>query len=143
MRAVHEVRNGEILGCAAEAAQSAQGPLPALLAAVRAYVEFFVGHPEYLRIHLRGGHAWGLAGAGSRSPSQAHAWDEGIDLYAGIFERGIAAGIFHPGTPRLLARMMLATQQVQLADWVERGMCDEAAGLVADVHAWLRRSFCR
>jgi AcrR family transcriptional regulator len=143
MRAVHDVRNAEILACAAQAAERAPDPLPALLAAVRAYVEFFVGHPEYLRIHLRGGHAWGLAGAGGRSPSQAHAWDEGIDLYAGIFERGIAAGIFHPGSPRLLARMMLATQQVQLADWVERGMSDDAAALVADVHAWLRRSFCR
>jgi TetR/AcrR family transcriptional regulator len=144
MRAVHEARNAEILACAAQAAaERAGGILEGLLAAVRAYVDFFVGHPEYLKLHLRGGHAWGLAGAGSRSRSQAHAWSEGVDLYAGIFERGIAAGVFHSGPPRLLARMMIAMQQVQLSDWVERGMPADADALVADVHAWLRRAFCR
>jgi AcrR family transcriptional regulator len=143
MRAVHAARNAEILARATAAARGATDTLGSLLAAVRAYVEFFAGHPEYLRIHLRGGHAWGLAGAGSRSRSQAHAWDEGIDLYAGIFERGIAEGVFHPGAPRLLARMMIAMQQVQLADWVERGMPEALDALVSDVHAWLRRAFCR
>ncbi len=143
MRAVHATRNREILEASAGAAAAAAGPAEMLLAAVGAYVDFFVGHPDYLRIHLRGGHAWGLAGAGSRSPSQAHAWEEGIDLYAGIFARGIAAGAFPPGPPRLLARMMIAMQQVQLADWVERGMQQDPGDLVADVHAWVRRAFCR
>jgi hypothetical protein len=34
-------------------------------------------------------------------------------------------------------------QQVQLADWVERGMQRDPAALVEDMHAWLRRSLCR
>ncbi len=143
MRAVHTTRNREILEASAAAAEAAAGPAEMLLAAVGAYVDFFVGHPDYLRIHLRGGHAWGLVGAGSRTPSQAHAWEEGIDLYAGIFVRGIGAGVFHPGPPRLLARMMIAMQQVQLADWVERGMQQDPADLVAEVHAWVRRAFYR
>jgi AcrR family transcriptional regulator len=145
MRAVHEARNREILVLArsAAAARAAEGPEPMLLAAVRAYVEFFVGHPDYLRIHLRGGHAWGLAVAGSRSRSQAHAWEEGIELYAGIFERGIAEGVLHPGEPRLLARMMIAMQQVQLADWVERGMRADPEALLGEVEAQLCRSFRR
>ena len=143
MRAVHETRNREILARSATAAAEASQPVEALFAAVAASVDFFVGHPDYLRIHLRGGHAWGLAGAGSRSRSQAHAWDEGIELYSGIFERGIAAGALHPGSTRLLARMTIAMQQVQLADWVEHGMQQDPAELVADMHAWLRRSFCR
>jgi hypothetical protein len=141
MRAVHETRNREILERSAAAAAEASGPLEALFAAVEASVGFFVGHPDYLRIHLRGGHAWGLAGA--RSRSQAHAWDEGIDLYSEIFERGIAAAAFHPGSPRLLARMAIAVQQVQLADWVEQGMQQAPAELVADMHTRLRRAFCR
>jgi TetR/AcrR family transcriptional regulator len=143
MRAVHETRNREILAASAAAAGAAPGPAEALLAAVAAYVDFFVGHPDYLRIHLRGGHAWGLAGAGNPSPAQTHAWEEGIELYAAIFARGVAGGAFHPGPPRLLARMMIAMQQVQLADWVERGMRGSPTELVADVHAWLRRAFCR
>jgi len=143
MRAVQATRNREILALASTAAGQAAGPLERLLAAVRAYVEFFVSHPEYLRIHLRGGHAWGLAGAGSRSRSQAHAWDEGIDLYAALFEAGIAAGVFHSGPARLLARMMIAMQQVQLADWVERGLPGDLEALLANVETQLRRAFCR
>ena len=143
MRAVQATRNREILALASAAAGQAAGPLERMLAAVRAYVEFFVSHPEYLRIHLRGGHAWGLAGAGSRSRSQAHAWDEGIDLYAGLFEAGIAAGVFHPGPARLQARMMIAMQQVQLADWVERGLPGDLQALLASVETQLRRAFCR
>lgn len=143
MRAVQATRNREILALASAAAGRAAGPLERLLAAVRAYVEFFASHPEYLRIHLRGGHAWGLAGAGSRSRAHAHAWDEGIELYARIFEEGIAAQLFHPGEPRLLARMMIAMQQVQLADWVERGMPGDPAALLAGIETQLRRAFCR
>jgi len=143
MRAVHATRNREILAASAAAAGAADGPAEMLLAAVGAYVDFFVGHPDYLRIHLHGGHAWALAGAGKPSPSQAHAWEEGFDLYAGIFERGIDAGVLHAGPPRLLARMMIAMQQVQLADWVERGMQQDPGDLVADVHAWVRRAFFR
>jgi AcrR family transcriptional regulator len=143
MRAIHETRNREILAASSAAAAEHAAPLEALLAAVRAYVEFFVGHPEYLRIHLRGGHAWGLAGAGSRSRAHAHTWDEGIELFAELLERGIADGAFAPGSPRLLARMMIAMQQVQLADWAERGMREAPDSLVAEMHAWLRRAFCR
>jgi AcrR family transcriptional regulator len=143
MRAVHEARNREILARSARAAADAAGPLEQLLAATRASVEFFVGHPDYLRIHLRGGHAWALDAAAARTRSQAHAWDEGIELYSGIFESGIASAVFHPGSPRLLARMVIAMQQVQLADWVERGMQQAPAALVGDMHAWLRRSLCR
>ena len=39
--------------------------------------------------------------------------------------------------------MMIAMQQVQLADWVEGGMQQSPGDLVADVHAWVRRAFCR
>ena len=143
LRAVQETRNREILALATAAAVRAAGAQQRLLAAVRAYVEFFTSHADYLRIHLRGGHAWGLAGAGSRSRAHAHAWDEGIDLYARIFEEGIAADAFHAGEPRLLARMMIAMQQVQLADWVERGMPGDAPALLAAIETQLRRAFCR
>jgi AcrR family transcriptional regulator len=143
MRAVHEARNREILARSARAIADAAGPLEQLLAAARASLEFFVAHPDYLRIHLRGGHAWGLDAAGGRSRSHAHARDEGIVLYTENLQSGISAAVFHPGSPRLLARMAIAMQQVQLADWVERGMQRDPAALVEDMHAWLRRSLCR
>ena len=36
--------------------------------------------------------------------------------------------------------MTIALQQVQLADWVERGMQQDTAALVGDMHAWLQTS---
>ena len=37
--------------------------------------------------------------------------------------------------------MMIAMQQVQLADWVERGMQRSVEDLVAEMSAQLKRSF--
>ena len=61
---------------------------------------------------------------------------------ATLFERGIAQGLFHPGDPELMARMMIAMQQVQLADWVDRGMRRSVEDLVEEMSAQVRRSFC-
>ena len=45
--------------------------------------------------------------------------------------------------PRLMARLLIAMQQVQLADWVEDGMTREPAELVAEMQTQARRTFCR
>ena len=42
-----------------------------------------------------------------------------------------------------MARVMIAMQQVQLADWVERGMRRSAEELVAEMTLQVRRCFCR
>ena len=142
-RAVHEVRDAEVLQRAIDGARGLTSPLDMLLAGVRAYVEFFAAHPDFLRIHLHEGFAWGLAGANAPSRARAVAWNEGVAMQATLFERGIQEGIFHPGDPRLMARLMIAMHQVVLADWVERGMQRDPQTLVADIHDQLRRSFCR
>ncbi|MEN8182363.1 MAG: hypothetical protein ABFS46_07490, partial [Myxococcota bacterium] len=88
------------------------------------------------------GHAWGLGEDSAPSPEQASAWRQGVELQTENFARGIRQGLFHPGDPRLLTRMMLAVQQVQLAHWVETGMERPAEAVVADIEAQVKRSFC-
>ncbi len=142
-RAVHDVRDAEVLQRAVDGARGLTSPLDMLRAGVRAYVEFFAAHPDFLRIHLREGFAWGLSGASAPSRARAVAWSEGVAMQATLFERGIDEGIFHPGDPRLMARLMIGMHQVVLADWVERGMQRDPDALVADIHDQLVRSFCR
>jgi AcrR family transcriptional regulator len=140
--AIHETRLGEILQCTEAAAVGSEDPLERLLQGVESYVEFFVAHPDYLRMHLREGFAWGLGGRPDPSREQAEAWREGMTRQARLFERGIELKIFCSGDPQLMARMMIAMQQVQLADWVDRGMTRQVEDLVAEMSDQVRRSFC-
>jgi AcrR family transcriptional regulator len=89
VRAVHETRLGEVLQRAADAGRGLDDPLAMLLAGVRSYVEFFVVHPDYLRMHLREGYAWGLLDSSLSTREQADAWREGVAMQAALFERGI------------------------------------------------------
>ncbi len=143
VRAIHETRLAEVLQRTVDVARGVRDPLQRLLRGVRAYVEFFVLHPEYLRLHLREGHAWGLGDAAAASREQAAAWREGVAMQRALFARGIEAGLFHPGDPELMARMMIAMQQVQLASWMETGMQRSPEELVAEMEQQLRRSFCQ
>ena len=143
VRAVHDTRGHEVLQRSRDAARHATTPLEQLLLGVRGYVECLLANPDFLRIHLREGRAWGLAEAGAKSREQADAWKRGVEMYAAVFADGIEHGVFHAGEPGLMARMMLAMQQVQLSDWVERGMKREPGALVAEIEAQVRRSFCR
>jgi AcrR family transcriptional regulator len=142
-RAVHETRNREVLMRSIDAARDLPSPLERLLAGVRSYVEFFVARPDFLRMHLREGHAWGLPEAVAPTRERAEAWSEGVAMQTALFERGIADGCFRPGDPRLMARLMLAMHQVHLADWVEGGMRGDPEALIAEMQAEVRRSFCR
>ena len=138
---IHRTRMREAMRLANDLSRSLDGPLEALMVGVEGYVTIFAAHPDYLRMHLREGHAWGLAG--SRA-GRAHeeAAREGSAAQEAVFERGIAQGVFHPGRPRLMTRLLIAMQQVQLADWVEEGMIREPAELVAEMQLQARRAFC-
>jgi len=46
------------------------------------------------------------------------------------------------GDPEILARMMIAMQQVQLAHWVEGGMKRDPQAVIDDVELHIRRAFC-
>ena len=52
------------------------------------------------------------------------------------------AGVFARREPRLLARMSIAMQQVQLAHWIETGMRQPPEQVVEEITLQLRRAFC-
>ncbi len=139
---IHETRMREAVTGIDALTRSTREPAQALMSGIEGYVRFFASHPDYLRMHLRQGYAWGLAGS---QPSPAHeaAFGAGIAAQETLFERGMAAGVFHPGRPRVMARLLVAMQQVQLADWVEEGMQRDPADLVSEMQIQARRTFCR
>jgi AcrR family transcriptional regulator len=142
VHAIHEARLREVLARAIAVARGRDDPLEMLLLGVRTYIEFFVLHPDYLQMHLGEGYAWGLGHAAAPDGDRADAWGDGIAMVAALFQRGIDRGVFEPGDPHLMARLMIAMQQVQLATWLESGEARDPEPLLADIEALLRRSFC-
>lgn len=141
--AIHETRLRDILRRAVRVAVGHNDPLEALLLGVRAYVEFFVLHPNYLRMHLRDGHAWGLGQAAAPDGDRADAWSDGVAMLAALFARGAEQGVFYRDDPRLMARMMIAMQQVQLADWIESGGARDPQVILDAIGQQVVRSFAR
>lgn len=139
---IHRTRMQEALEGADAMRESSGDPVEALMAEIAGYVRFFAAHPDYLRMHLREGYAWGLDDS-QPTPAHREAMSTGSATQEAVFARGIEAGVFHEGKPRLMARLLIAMQQVQLADWVEEGMSREPAELVAEMQTQARRTFCR
>ncbi len=141
--ALHESRLREIHAASIEAEVAESDPLEALLAGSRAYITYFLERPDYLRMYLEEGSSWGVRDSMGRESRRAAVWNDGVEHLAAIFRRGIDADVFEPGVPDRLARMMLAMQQVQLADWIEDGMKEPAETIMREAEILIRRAFCR
>jgi AcrR family transcriptional regulator len=142
--AVHEARLDEMIGQMEAASAGVDAPFDALMAGVRSAVLNFMAHPDYLRINLREGHAWGLKGVKSWLPPVVEeSWQRTIDWMAPIFEEGIRRGVFHDDPPELMARRTNAHVQVQMASWLEDPERLTADETIADLEEQLRRAFCR
>ena len=140
--ALHEARLREIHSTSVEAEMRESDPLDALLAGSRAYVTYFIEHPDYLRMYLDEGANWGVRTSMGRGSRRAAVWADGVEQLTNIFERGIADGTFEPGPPDRLARVMLSMQQVLLADWFEDGMTASTDEILDEIEVLLRRTFC-
>lgn len=140
VEALHEARLRDLLQGAVEAARGLREPLEMLIAGVRAYAEYFLAHPDYLRMYLAEGSSWGMPVPGRTT--RGAAWKEGHAMQERLFRRGIESGVFHAGDPDRMARTMVAMQQVRLADWLMDGMQDSPETIVAEMELQLRRAFC-
>jgi len=105
------------------------------------YIDYFVSHPDFLRMHLRSGASWAL-GPVTGSPTQKSYWQEIHELQAGIFQRGVAAGEFVDEDPAYLAKLFSAMDQVLLADWVAGGMRTDRDTLVRRLRDLIDRALC-
>jgi AcrR family transcriptional regulator len=141
-RAILEDKGQELLRLVREVAARQQPPLEQLHALIESYIDYFVAHPTFLRMHLRAGTSW-VVSPEPNAESRARIWEEVHSLQADIFRRGIAAGVFVEEDPGLLARLFSAMDQVLLADWVGGGMKEPRDALVAKLDAIVARSFRR
>ena len=139
--AVHSARLGELFQLGAEAQH---GPGPAcdrIIAGNRVFIRWMTEHPDFLKIHLNASGAWASTPGKALGEARATAWRQGIDLLAALYQLAIEEGDLHAGDPVLMARIMVAVQQVVLSTWVESGMVTDADSLADRVEAHLRRAF--
>jgi AcrR family transcriptional regulator len=130
----------ELLQTTAEAAYGARTTFERLTVGLRSYVTYMLEHPDYLRIHLRE-HAWGL-GPTYATPEQKEAWYEGLELETTFLKMGMEEGIVIEEDPFLLARCVTAVHQVQLWNWVEKGMTEPIAQVADRMDRLFLQMFC-
>jgi AcrR family transcriptional regulator len=140
-RAILEERGRDVLERARAAVGAGGSAREALDALIEVYVDYFVAHPGFLRMHLRAGTSWALAPAGT--DAQVRHWQDVHALQADVFRRGIAEGAFVDEEPGYLARLFSAMDQVLLADWVAGGMKASREALVSRLRRQVERSFLR
>ena len=142
--AIQEQRGPEILESIFRALQGYEGVYDASMRGIEAYVRSLVERPAYLKMHLREGLSW-TERSSLRSGEEVAVWERGVSIAVGLLEAGITQGYFHgDNPPELLFKMMIASQQVQIKDWLDRGaVASEVDSLVARMQAHFSRAFVR
>jgi AcrR family transcriptional regulator len=140
--ALLEERGQELLRLARGVAGRDMAPRDALLALIEMYIDYFVHHPAFLRMHLRSGASWAL-GPAVGTPKQVGYWESIHALQADIFRRGVRERAFVDEDPDYLAKLFSVMDQVLLADWVGRGMKADRQTLAGRLRAQAKRSFWR
>jgi hypothetical protein len=102
---------------------------------------FFMQRRDFTKMQLKEVTAWATIEL-LRSPEQVEALGVGLNLMASLLRQCIEDGYLIDDDPELMARMMIATQQVRLATWMDRG-CLEDPDRVADAALrHLLQSYC-
>jgi hypothetical protein len=113
-----------------------------MLAGLRAVTLYFVEHPNFLRMRLHGGYTWGTEASAAGHLGRSESWRAAIDMLESACRRLIADGVLVERDPGLMARMMVAMQQVELAHWLQgdmKGAPDEVADALEHQ---VSRAFC-
>jgi len=140
LRGIHKRRMQEFIDCIRDASAAHDGTLDRHLAVVRLGAQYFLDHPDFLRMCCQAGFGWA-----SRFPAPGAAadlWDAGSSIPRELFARGVAEGIYVDEDPDLLVRKMLALKQVELTHWVDHGMTVPHAELLDRLESQFVRAFC-
>jgi AcrR family transcriptional regulator len=141
-RAVHRRRLSEVMRQTQGVLQKDISSLDALIAGTRTQLSFFMERRDFTKMQLKEVTAWSTIEL-LRSPEQVAALGAGLGLFAGLLRQCINDGYLVDDDPELMARMMIACQQVRLAMWMDRG-CEEDPSCLADAALrHLLRSYCR
>ena len=141
--AVQELRDHALHTRVLEAAQGIKDPLDALLAGFRAATLYFLENPDFLRLRLHGGFTWGTEESAAGDRDRTGAWRAALERLRMACERCSRTGVFVDRDPTLMARMMVAMQQVELAHWLEGGMKTKAQRVIEDLEDQVTRAFLR
>lgn len=141
-RVILDERSQQLLQVARDGAGSSDDPRAALAGLIEAYIDYFIAHPNFLRMHLRLGTSWVL-GPTLTSEGQVQLWAEIHTLQAELMRRGIDAGVFVDEDPGFLAKVFSALDQVLLADWVAGGMQTARDQLIARMRSLVDRVVLR
>ena len=141
--AIQERRDEALHARVMDAAQDVKRPLEALLSGFRAATLYFLENPDFLRIRLHGGFTWGTEESAAGDQGRTGAWRAALERLKNACERCTAAGVFVQRDPALMARMMVAIQQVELAHWLEEGMRRSPQEVSDDLEAQVTRAFLR
>jgi AcrR family transcriptional regulator len=138
---IHKTRMREFLDCIRDARDAHTETLASHLAVLRQGAEYFLAHPDFLRMCCRDGYGWASGLPASAGGSDL--WGEGASIPRELFARGTAAGIYVDEDPDLLVRKMLALKQVELSHWVENGMQRDHAVVLDRLENQFIRAFCK
>lgn len=141
-RAVNRRRLTEVMGLAQGILEKDMTSLDTLIAGTHMQLEFFMKRRDFTKMQLKEVTAWSTIEL-LRSPEQVEALGAGLELFAGLLRQAIADGYLIDEDPELMARMLIAGQQVRLAMWMDRG-CKEDPRRVADAALLhMLRSYCK
>ena len=76
-RASLEERGRELLALAEDVARTKAGPREALSALIEGYIDYFLAHPNWLRMHLRLGTSWAARPSGTDSRAAQWVQEQG------------------------------------------------------------------
>ncbi|ORV98937.1 hypothetical protein AWC13_12090 [Mycobacterium kubicae] len=131
-----ERRRVALIEYAAQRAAAGTTAFEMLRLSVRGASEFFLQHPNYLKMELFDSRAWA-----DENASTSITWYHTFEAHTRLFTRAIAEGEVRPGEPKAFARALLAIQQSQLAHWVSEGMARDREAVIADIESLLVHAF--
>jgi AcrR family transcriptional regulator len=141
-RAVNRRRLNEVLGLAQDVFRGNASSLDTLIAGTRMQLAFFMEHRDFTKMQLKEVTAWSTIEL-LRSPEQVEALGAGLELSAGLFRQCIEDGYLIDDDPELMARMLIASQQVRLAMWMDRGCIEDPDSIADAALRHLLRSYCK
>jgi len=141
-RAVHRRRLNEVMQLAQGVVAREASPLETLIDGTRMQLRFFMDRRDYTKMQLKEVTAWSTIEL-LRSPEQVEGLGMGLAHFASLFRQGIEAGDFVDEDPELMARMVIACQQVRLAMWMDDDCKDDPERVVDAALRHLLRSYCR
>ena len=142
-QAIHESRGRQLIEHARAEASRFEDVTEQLLHGLRAYVEFLLDHPHFLRIHLDDARVLAIG----RSSQAVVETEEGagteVDFVAESMHRAMSEGALYDDDPVLMARLTIATQQVLLADHLERPDGGDREKLLDRLETYVKRTFVK